>query len=229
MSATPPTGARGAVRTVAAFDFDGTLTTADSVVPFLRLLAGRRALLTAAPRRPITTLAATVRADRDQLRAIATGAVFRGRPHAEVRSVAERHAADIIASRLRDDTVGRLAWHLARGHEVVIVSASHVEYVVPVAEALGVVDVLATSLEIDGNGRCTGRLLGANCRGREKVRRLEAWWSSRGWRRSEIELWAYGDSAGDAAMLAAADHPVRVGRSVGSVAASPHRDRPPGA
>lgn len=206
---------------VAAFDFDGTLTTGDSVVPFLRLIAGRRGLAAAALRRPTATLGAAVRRDRNRLRSIATEAVFGGLTHSVVRSAAADHAAAIIAARLRPDTLSRLRWHLTEGHTVVIVSASYSDYVVPVAASFGVSDVLATSLEIDDDGVCTGNLVGANCRGPEKVRRLERWWSAREWRRSDVEMWAYGDSAGDDAMLAVADHPVRVGRAVGSVAASP--------
>lgn len=209
------------VPTIAAFDFDGTLTTADSVVPFLARVAGRRRLAAAVLRHAFVNGSAVARRDRDALRAVATSAVFRGRSHADVIENAERHAEAILAARLRDDTVGRLHWHREHDHRIVIVSASYRDYVAPVAAALGVGDVLATTLEVGDDGRCTGRLDGANCRGAEKVRRLERWWATLGWQRSEIDLWAYGDSAGDDEMLAAADHPVRVDRTMGSVAASP--------
>ena len=49
-------------------------------------------------------------------------------------------------------------------------------------------------------------MLGGNCRGAEKARRLRAYLHS-----DDVELWAYGDSAGDTELLAMADHPVRVG------------------
>ena len=49
----------------------------------------------------------------------------------------------------------------------------------------------------------TGQLEGGNVRGPEKVRRVREWLGA-----GEVELWAYGDSAGDRELLAAADHPV---------------------
>jgi phosphatidylglycerophosphatase C len=58
---------------------------------------------------------------------------------------------------------------------------------------------------VDGDGRCTGRLAGENCRGPEKARRLTELLAGRG-----ALTWAYGDSSGDREMLAMARHPVRV-------------------
>ncbi len=69
--------------------------------------------------------------------------------------------------------------------------------------------MLATQLEVAGDGRLTGRLQGANVRGPEKKARVEAWIAQRLGDRP-FRLWAYGDSAGDRELLAMADHPVRV-------------------
>jgi phosphatidylglycerophosphatase C len=78
--------------------------------------------------------------------------------------------------------------------------------------------VLATRLAVDDDGRCTGALDGANCRGPEKVRRLHAWLDESHGGRRGVVVWAYGDSTGDRELLADADHPVRVGRPLVSVA-----------
>ena len=91
---------------------------------------------------------------------------------------------------------------------MILASASLEPYVTPLGELLGVDDVVCTRLEQDPDGRLTGRLRGANCRGPEKARRVEEWLGQ-----AELEgaeLWAYGDSASDDELLAAADHPVRV-------------------
>ena len=69
---------------------------------------------------------------------------------------------------------------------------------------------MATELEVDADGRCTGALVGGNCRGPEKVRRLHAWLDAHHGGRDAVELWAYGDSPGDRELLAAADRPVWV-------------------
>src|SRR5581483_9290555 len=66
--------------------------------------------------------------------------------------------------------------------------------------------VLGTRLEIDGDGRLTGRLDGPNCRGPEKVERLRAWLGGDG----DVTVHAYGDSAGDRQLWEFADHAYRV-------------------
>jgi phosphatidylglycerophosphatase C len=89
----------------------------------------------------------------------------------------------------------------------VLVSASPELYVAPIGRRLGFDAVLATRLEVGADGRLTGRLLGANCRGAEKVARL------RQWRGDGLALaYAYGDSAGDTEMLALAATAVRLAR-----------------
>ena len=203
---------------VAAFDFDGTLTRSDSVVPFLRLVAGRRRLVIGLGRRAPSVALAAARRDRDRLKALATDAVFRGVPSSRVDAVAREHGRTIAVRGLRDDVVARVGWHLQQGHRVVIVSASYEPYVHVVAEALGVADVVATRLAVDADDAYTGAIDGPNCRAQEKVRRLEQWWTAQGLTRAGVELWAYGDSSGDRELLAWSDHPVWVHDTLDSVA-----------
>lgn len=194
---------------VAAFDFDGTLTTGDTVVPFLRRFGRTGRLAGTAVRQAWPIGNGIVRRDRDRLRAIATAGALRGVSADDLAATASRHADWIIAERLRPDTVARLGWHRRQGHRVVIVSASYEAYLDHVAEHLGVQGVLGTRLELD-DGRCTGRLLGANCRGAEKVERLQSWLADHDLERDQITLWAYGDSPGDRELLESSDHPVWV-------------------
>jgi phosphatidylglycerophosphatase C len=205
--------------TVAAFDVDGTLTTRDSVVPFLRDTAGTVRLVGGLLARPTAVLSMLVRRDRDGLKAAAAEVAFAGRGLDELAVLGVAHGERIHATRLRTDTVERLDWHREQGHRVVLVSASFELYLHELGDRLGVDGVLGTRLEIGPDGRCTGRLDGPNCRGREKVRRLHEWLAPLGGR-SAVAVWAYGDSSGDDALLADADHPVRVGRGVVSVAPS---------
>lgn len=203
--------------TVAAFDFDETLTEHDTVIPFLQRVVGRRALTIGLLARAHRLVPAVARRDRDAIRSIATDRVFRDRSIADVEEHAIAYGAQLVETGLRPDTTARLRWHVSAGHRVVIVSASYEQYVRIVGEHLGVDDVLATRLEVDA-GRCTGRLLGENCRGPEKLRRLRFWLSDQGIERGDATLWAYGDSRGDRELLAAADHPHWVTTPLDSVA-----------
>jgi phosphatidylglycerophosphatase C len=183
---------------LAAFDVDGTLTRRDCVVPFFQVVAGRVALAkVGAAHLAGVAKVALGRGDRDDLKEAFAKALFAGRDGQQVAAFGRRFAADRIPLWLRPDTVGRLRWHQRQGHAVVLVSASFGEYLHPLGESLGVADVLCTELERGSDGRLTGNLVGANCRGDEKVRRLEALFPEK-----PAEIWAYGDSSGDDAMLA---------------------------
>ena len=191
---------------VAVFDVDGTLTTGDCVLPFLRRAAGRR-LVTAILRHPLALAAGLVRRDRDRLKALACASLV-GIPAAEIDRLGEAFARDVAATRLRDDTAARLRRHRELGHTVVLASAASRR---PSGTRYGSSDAdeaVCTMLERGADGRLTGRLAGPNCRGAEKARRVRALLGERGLQ--EAEVWAYGDSDGDEPLLASADHALRV-------------------
>ena len=92
-------------------------------------------------------------------------------------------------------------------------SASPELYVHPLAILLGGRAGLGTRLEVDGEGKITGRFDGANNRGPEKVARLDRWLCETGTTDlASVEVYAYGDSAGDDALLARATRPTRIRR-----------------
>jgi phosphatidylglycerophosphatase C len=197
---------------VAAFDFDGTLSVRDCVRPFLEQIGGGpRALVLAALRRPVATAGGAVRADRDVLKEVFVGGVYRNRRVDEV-TAAGWGFADVIADRLlRDDVLQRLRWHQRQGHRTVFVSASLAQYLVPLAARLGIDETLCTDVVVEhgaGGAVFTDRLLGPNCRGPEKLVRFRRWLHETDLR--DPEVWAYGDGRGDRELLGAADHPVWV-------------------
>lgn len=196
-------------RRVAAFDFDGTLSRSDCLVPFLARVAGRRRLSAAITAElPRLTEVARGRTSRDELKAAVFRRLLRDQEAARVAELGRAFAAEIVAGKLRPDALRLLDGHRERGHELVIVSASLQVYLVHVGDALGFDGVCAVELEETG-GVLTGAMVGGNVRGPAKVRRLEQWL---GEPLAGVELWAYGDSAGDADLLAAATHAVWMGR-----------------
>lgn len=195
---------------VAAFDFDGTLARRDTFVPFLTRACGwHRVALAAAG-------AVRYTRDRDELKVRMIGHLFRGWPIADFHRSAHDYAAT-LPGRLRPELVERLRWHQSEGHATVLVSAGLGAYLRPLADRLGLDDVLAVELVADGTGRLTGTVDGeVNNRGEQKVARLRAWIAERFGPAAGVELWAYGDSSGDEELLASADHPTWVGRRAGS-------------
>jgi len=196
-------------RSVAAFDFDGTLSRRDCLSPFLVRVAGKRhfaAVMAAESRRLATTVMG--RTSRDVLKAAVFSRLLKGRDAAAVEAAGRKYADEILERRLRQDARPRVEEHRAAGHELVIVSASLDVYLRHVARELGFDGVCAVHLE-EEDGVLTGAMSGGNVRGQAKVARLEEWL---GVKTADVELWAYGDSAGDRALLAAAAHPVWVRR-----------------
>jgi phosphatidylglycerophosphatase C len=190
---------------VAAFDFDGTLTRRDTLLPFLRRACGNWSILRAA-------LAARGARGRDAFKVALVGRLFRGWPAERLEILGHAYMPTLLGA-LRPGSRERLEGHRRRGHAVVIVSASLGAYLRPLADKLGIDDALAVELVADGAGTLTGEVVGGlNNRGPEKAARLQAWLDARFGPGTDVELWAYGDSSGDAELLALADHPTWVGR-----------------
>ena len=196
---------------VAAFDVDGTLTVRDCVRPFLLRVGGWPGVSRAVLGRPLASIAAATRRDRDRLKELIVGGVLRGRNVAQVEALGEVFAEQVHDGWLRSDMVARLRWHQRTGHRIVLVSASLGPYLRPLGRRLGVDDVLCAEPR-KSDGAFTEGLSGGNCRAAEKVRRLDAWLHDR--RLDHATVWAYGDSAGDRELLARADHALLVTRSI---------------
>ena len=187
---------------VFAFDFDGTLTTRDTLLAFIRYACGTPLfLLGFLLHTPLLVLM--------KLRLYSNGKAkqrlftwfFRGMPletfDALCQSFARTHR-----HLLRPETVRLLQQALSEGAEVLVVSASIDNWVQPFFPT---VTVLGTQIEVI-DGRLTGRFLTPNCYGQEKVRRILALHPER----SAYRLTAYGDSRGDRELLAFADEAHRV-------------------
>lgn len=188
-------------KVVAAFDFDVTITTKDTFVPFLTRAFGRErvrlAFLRLAPEAARVLVGLS---DRDRFKGRLVRALFAGDSVARLRETGREHAREII-NWVRPEARQRIEWHKRRGDRLVMVSASLDLYLDPVADALGFDDLLCTSPSVNYMV-FDGSLVGKNCRGPEKVSRLTNLLGNL----SEYELHAYGDSEGDREMLAVANH-----------------------
>ncbi|HYY59877.1 MAG TPA: HAD-IB family hydrolase, partial [Burkholderiales bacterium] len=185
-------------RVVAVFDLDGTLTSRDTLFPFLRLLVGTPAFLARLPLVAVVLAAMALHlVTRRRAKELVLALFLRGCSRAELELRGERFAREHLPGMLRAQAEARLRWHLTSGHHCVLLTASPACYAVPFARAIGFHDVAATELEYDERNCATGHLDGENCHGGEKVRRLEALLGDL----AALTLHGYGDSAGDRAFL----------------------------
>lgn len=194
----------------ALFDFDGTLIRGDSIVRFVRYayargLTGagglaRAALWAAAYGLHLTT---AERAKRESLSFLA------GREQGGVEALGRTFCREELLPRLYPQGVEELRRRHAEGAEVLLVTASPSFYLEALKEELPIQRIIGTRMHVE-NGVYTGLIAGENCRGVQKPLRLAEDLAARGDMVDYASSWAYGDSAGDAPMLALCGHKVGV-------------------
>ncbi len=185
---------------VAAFDFDGTLTWRDTLLPFLHRLLGAPTLLwvlfICSPWLAAYALRLT---SNHRAKAVLLQAALAGRTQAEVQRCAQAFVREYLPLQWRPWAMHQLVQHQQLGHRCIIVSASTSLYMHLAGASLGVDAVLCTEMEVV-DGRYTGRMATPNCHGEEKVHRLQAWLATE-FGAAQPVLHAYGDTSGDRPML----------------------------
>ncbi len=185
------------MRTIIATDFDGTLTSADTLLRFIRHTRGICPLLAVfALYSPLLVLMKLRLYSNEKIKQKIFSHFFRGMSLDEFNTLCRDYAAS-DRQILRTGGMEMINWAKAEGHEVVIVSASMENWVQPFFPD---VKVIGTQIETR-DGLLTGRFSSPNCYGREKVKRLLTVYPDR----NNYRLIAYGDSGGDKALLAFAD------------------------
>jgi HAD superfamily hydrolase (TIGR01490 family) len=135
-----------------------------------------------------------------------------------IRSLVRETLEEVIEPIIFDEALDLIRFHQREGRKVFIVSASPEEIVDPLAQYLGVDDVIATRPKVDEHGRYSGEV-DFYSYGPSKVTAMEE-----AARRYGIDLaasFAYSDSITDEPMLSAVGHPVAVNpdRALARVAA----------
>ncbi len=193
---------------LALFDFDGTLTRRDTLMPFLRYYAGTAHFVKGLAQLSPQLLAYALRFRRnDVTKESVLRHFFQGAPIGDLHRTGREFASEILPSLTRASLMDRLQKHRSDGDTCVLVSASLDVYVAPWAATQGFDAVLCSSLEVQGS-IATGRLHGLNCYGAEKVTRIKTWLGDQ----KPMKVIAYGDSRGDREMLALADEAYYRGR-----------------
>lgn len=124
-------------------------------------------------------------------------AAVAGTPQSDLIHLADAIVPGIVR-RVMPQAAALLAEHKAAGDDRIVVSASPIELVQRIADALGLEGVVATISELD-QGRYTGRLVGEFCYGAGKVIEIEKLAAERGYNLARST--AYSDSISDLPML----------------------------
>ena len=184
---------------IVAFDFDGTLTIRDSFTTFLKWRAGPVRWLGGLIQMVPAVFAYLSDRDRGRIKVASVREFLMDADRKALETEAERFAADIWPRFMRPDALATWEDWGRRGAHRVIVTASPETTVAPFARRLGADNLIGTRLAFDDQDRVLGTFVGGNCRGEEKMQRLRAVYGP-----DMVLAAAYGDTSGDAQMIAAA-------------------------
>jgi HAD superfamily hydrolase (TIGR01490 family) len=182
------------------FDFDGTITTDDSLIKFVRFVVGDAKFIWGMTLLfPMLTVYKLKLLPNYKAKQYMLSYFFKGMSEEKFMQVANEYSLEHINTILRPKAMNKIAWHKEQGHKVVVVSASIECWLKPWCDKNGL-GLISTKIEIK-DGLVTGKFLSKNCYGIEKANRVQEAYDL-----SEYgHIYAYGDSRGDKELLELAD------------------------
>lgn len=130
-------------------------------------------------------------------------------PRRELDAWHRQFMAEVIEPGIKPAALELLARHRDAGDEIAIITATNRFVTAPIAQALGVDNLIAAEPEINAEGEITGKLLGIPTSGPGKVIHTNEWLSAKGKSLSSYERsYFYSDSQNDIPLLSAVSHPV---------------------
>ncbi len=185
---------------LALFDFDGTITTKDSLMRFIRYAVGDiktgLGILFLSPMLIAYKLKLIPNYKAKQWM---FSYFFKGMEKQKFQKIAQEFSLTHLDTFLRLEAMEKISWHKKQGHTIIVVSASIENWLKPWCDRnhLG---LIATKIQIE-NGKISGKFLSKNCYGVEKANRVKEI--------HDIEsynyIYVYGDSRGDRELLDLAD------------------------
>jgi HAD superfamily hydrolase (TIGR01490 family) len=115
---------------------------------------------------------------------------------------------DVIGPALLPSARALVDEHRRAGDQLVIVTATNEFVTRPIADALGVQELIAVRLATGPDGWITGEIDGVPSMREGKVTRVTDWLRARGLDWGAVETTFYSDSMNDLPLLERADHPV---------------------
>jgi HAD superfamily hydrolase (TIGR01490 family) len=203
-------GPPAANRVAAFFDLDKTIIAKSGTFafgkPFFRQgLINRRAVLKSSYAQFMYLLAGADDDQMDRMRAHLT-ALCAGWEVDQVRAIVEETLHDIVDPLIYKEATELIAEHRAKGHDIIVVSASGQELVEPIGQQLGATHSVGTRAEVR-EGKYTGEIE-FYCAGKNKAAVARELASRHGYCLPSCH--AYSDSVADLPLLETVGHPTAV-------------------
>lgn len=186
---------------IAFFDFDHTISTKDSFLDFVAFSKGKASLYSSLIiYSPFLIGYKLGLYSGHKIKEKVLTHHFKGLSKEEFYKLCEHYGKDKIKAIINPKALERIKWHKSNGDRIIVVSASPEAWLLYWCEQ-NELEIIGSKLEYQNN-ILSGKLVGKNCNGEEKVARIKALVTISDFN----EIYVYGNSKGDLPMLALADH-----------------------
>ncbi len=190
------------MKKIALFDFDGTITTKDTMLELIKFQFGDtgfyRGMLMISPWL-IGLKAGWI--DSQKAKEKLLSFFFKGMSIHDFEKICRRFSEERLPALIRKEALQKILELQEKHFTIVVVTASADSWVKFWCDKNNL-PYLASEMQVLDE-KITGKLKGANCNFFEKVNRIKAAYNLEEY----IEIHAFGDSSGDKEMLAIATHP----------------------
>jgi phosphatidylglycerophosphatase C len=185
---------------LALFDFDGTITSRDSLIDFIIFTFGwKRFLIGFLWASPMIAAFMLRMMSGAKVKEKLLGFHVAGIKHVDLKALGAKYSTERLPDIVRQNALQKIRWHRTQGHKVAVVSASMEPWLEEWCKRNDL-DLIATRLDVKSE-TVTGKFASKNCMGPEKVKRIREKYDLKEF----LYIYAYGDSFGDKEMLALAD------------------------
>lgn len=185
----------------ALFDFDHTMTSCHSIIPFItNSFSLKKRLSFYIYKIPLWAMSYPF--SKLSFKENLISHFLTQMPESTFEKLCKQFSTDILISLIKPSALKLIDDYKSKGFKIGIISASPESYLKPLEKSLNIDIVLGTKLSTY-KGVLTGSIEGNNCKGKEKIKRFRAIFPNQ----QHHIIHAYGDSNGDKELLAAAQNP----------------------
>lgn len=185
-------------RVVAYFDFDGTISKKDTLLPFLLCSVGYLGFIVKLPViLPILLLYVLKIINNETAKEKVLNILLKGKKEHFITKKAQIFAHKKMDRLIKPEIFAKLEYHQEHQHIIILVSANLAIYLKFWAMLHKIDAVIATELDFY-HEKFTGRLATPNCYGAEKVKRIQYYLEDK---EPFSYSYGYGNSAGDYELL----------------------------